>query len=263
MTYITTTAAAVRAPTTSGSIFSPLNGNSLSSPKSKLSFSESYYWDSTKADPLAVSCMIFRHAKAGNHAINTDLTCDSASELLTDEDIVLAETIRRYYSRKLMLAALCDKEFTSFRQSLSEFLTGDACSSRVIDGIETYTWSSKMTGLIHKLPRLYEYDMILEDLASNHTPACENSALHGPTKLSLVKKIKSHRKSEPHYEYWFKNENQNLAKISLPIYNSPLLPLWENHISVPEVTLLVKLSSIKQLDACVYHSVSIWELLPR
>lgn len=256
---------------TAATVFPQINStNSLTQLSNDLftTFGERTNIITSKIDPLVASCALHRETTQNPDSriahMSLEYNTDLIEEYVTKEDIDRASVIRQYYANKLLLIQLKDVELTPFRQSLSEFVNG--ISLTVSSDKTDYSWPSKITGLICKLPRFYEYD---QELASmfNGRKFCEppvytdinNTKIR--LKLKLIKTLKSHRKSEPVTEYWFTDQYENVVKLSLQTSNNPLLVLWQEYLKQESISITSTHVPLKrQLDDFNYYSIKQWNI---
>lgn len=209
----------------------------------------SYKMIEISQDLLVLSCSLFR-TKSTQGILDR-----SNFENITDEDVELAEKIRNYYSSKLTIWSLVDKELSPFRKDLYSYLTGP---SRV--------FQEKMLPLVYRIPCFYEYDTMFDQLKTGlqvTVPEGRRSVelyreceLFPLGKTHKVRKLKRNR-----YEYWFKDSNCHMYLLSVDDIN-PLIPLLNREFHRKSMRVNGCFSPKTRNDIGVYVlSGNNWEIL--
>lgn len=135
---------------------------------------------------------------------------------VNDSDIELANAIRDYYSKKLMMWALTsDRQLTPFRKDLSHFISSDGKN-----------FKEEMIPLVFRLPEFYEYDLFIDNIIT--TCKEKTITLKSYQYLFLGKINKTTRKNKK-IEFWFMGKQNTLCRLSLE-HNNILIPILENII---------------------------------
>jgi hypothetical protein len=143
---------------------------------------------------------------------------------VTPGDISQANTIRDYYSKKIMMWKLKNIPLTSFRNDLNTFIHSDG-----------KTFKENMMPLAYRLPEFYDYDIEFEKMSLEHNK--EITKLSTPNKeLKFVKKLFVNNRRLKRNEYWFSDANNNLVSINIEA-NNPLLSLLDVTLSKGDITL--------------------------
>lgn len=141
---------------------------------------------------------------------------------LNEEDVILANNIRDYYSKKLMWLKIKGLTLTRFREDLNQFIHSDGLK---VD-------ESKF-GMIYRLPEFYEYDITLDNIFSNHNSKIDHvHPKRMAKKLSYVDLTIRTFKCQKQFQYWFSDDDKNLVCIKLDVHN-PLINIWEQLIDKP------------------------------
>jgi len=157
-------------------------------------------------DSLITSCKNYRVRQTLDH---------EKYYSITDADRQMANDIRDYYSKKLMVRTLKGKPMSKFRQDLSTYLTNNY----------TVRYPEKYEGMIYRLPEFYAYDQEIDKLRidSNNT---EQQTGIGVRTLTPVKKLVSTNKSGTVFHYWFHDAKKYLYKMYVSKDNE-LQPLFD------------------------------------
>jgi hypothetical protein len=136
---------------------------------------------------------------------------------VNEEDRGRANTIRDYYSKKIMVWRLKNERFTGFREDMNEFIHGDGKKFR-----------EEMCPLVYRLPEFYDYDSAFDEIAREHNFKVSQTEQHQADRktLSLVKTFNVGKKYSKRKEYWFSDEQNNLVSMSIE-HNNILIPLLD------------------------------------
>jgi hypothetical protein len=167
-------------------------------------------------DSLIVSCKNYRVRQTLDPEKNYNIS---------DVDRQLANDIRDYYSKKLMVRTLKGKPMSKFRQDLSTYLTNNY----------TVRYPEKYEGMIYRLPEFYAYDQEIDKLRvdSNNT---EQQTGIGVRTLTPVKKLVSTNKSGTVFHYWFHDAEKHLYKMYVSKDNE-LQPLFDGIFEKTELVV--------------------------
>ncbi len=179
-------------------------------------------------DSLAISCKNFRIRQAINKYPN-------AYEI-SDVDRQMANDIRDYYSKKLMVRTLKGKSMSKFRQDLSTYLTNNY----------TVRYPEKYEGMIYRLPEFYAYDQEIDKLRMESNNV-EQQATIGVRTLKPVKKLLSTNKSGTVFHYWFHDSNKHLYKMYVSKDNE-LQPLFDCIFDKDELKVSARFTPANQDD---------------
>ena len=173
-------------------------------------------------DLLALSVCWARYRKirheSGPQPTITKLLDSELFRLITDDDIVQANVIRDYYSKKIMVLKLKNVGFTSFREDLNSFIHGNG-----------KTFKESMLPLAYRLPEFYEYDVEFEQMSFEYNKEVKRvDEQHVTTtkQLKFIKKLSVNTKHNKRKEYWFSDSYNNLVNVNIETSN-PLLSLLD------------------------------------
>lgn len=183
-------------------------------------------------DLLALSVCWARYRKVRNnpgvHPTITKLLDSELFRLVTDEDVDKANTIRDYYSKKIMVWKLKNIILTNFREDLNKFIHSDG-----------KTFKETMLPLVFRLPEFYEYDVEFEQMSFEYNREVkhqESTYSRVKKQLTFIKTLEVNTKRQKRKEYWFSDSHNNLVTLSVETHN-PLISLLDmtlnnNHINV-------------------------------
>lgn len=177
----------------------------------------------------------------------TSMTDKILFDNITNDDRARAESIRDYYSKKLMLWSLNDIKLTNFRQDMKKLIQSDG-----------KIFQENMKPLAYRLPEFHDYDVQFDEMFIQHNTQVkqERQKQIKQKKLSLVNTVVRKRKYTTTKEYWFSDEQDNLNIISVNKDNS-LISLLDLHTKNP---FMVSALSCKQIrdnrEYCVLEKYS-------
>lgn len=185
-------------------------------------------------DLLALSVCWARYRKMKGEAILqphiTKLLDGELFRLVNNEDIELANTIRDYYSKKIMVWKLKNINLTPFRQDLNTFIHS-----------EGKTFKETMLPLVYRLPEFYEYDVEFEKMSFEYNKevklhATSSQVIGDEKNLKFIKQLTVNSKRLKKIEYWFSDNYNNLVQLNVENSN-PLNSLLQKVITQGDITL--------------------------
>jgi len=150
--------------------------------------------------------------------------------LVNNEDIELANNIRDYYSKKIMVWKLKNINLTPFRQDLNTFIHS-----------EGKTFKETMLPLVYRLPEFYEYDVEFEKMSFEYNKevklhATSSQVIGDEKNLKFIKQLTVNSKRLKKIEYWFSDNYNNLVQLNVENSN-PLNSLLQKVITQSDITL--------------------------
>lgn len=176
----------------------------------------------TEEDILAVSVAAFKCRNKQNN-ITTFYTGNLLNkelfDLVTEKDREHANSIRNYYSKKIMLWKLKGIKLTKFREDLNDYIHGD-----------NKKFKEEYIKIAYSLPNFYDYDTKVENLLSPFNkilPKCNTNYVSEIKKITYIGKTIRSRKTLKRAEYWYHDDNMNIICMAFAVEN-PLLPILES-----------------------------------
>ena len=178
--------------------------------------------DSTE-DLLALSVTWFRLRNTGASLPVHTLTSEVLYKELTQQDRDVADSIRKYYSQKLMVLKLKNNNLSKYRQDLNSFIHGS-----------THIFKKDILPLVYRLPEFYLYDIDFDQLKSEHNVVIKNfiKPVRSKHKLTFAKSFVVGKSVNKRKEFWFSDEDKNLVNLTV-LNNNPLISLLENQFTSP------------------------------
>lgn len=200
-------------------------------------------------DPLVLSCTLFRLSKEDFTYRSSGLMTHVLSNLITEQDRLLAEEIRKDFSHKLVLFVMQVGPLSKYKTELNTFLT--SCFKQA-DG--SYITPEKYSGMIYKLPYFHEYNHAQLALFNDTTKKVDGlDSFDGSVALSFMSKLDPRtKKSKNKIEYWFKDDKQNRVMLSLDKTN-PLRDIFDDALT--DMPLLVTGKFFKHSNYSVEYYV--------
>lgn len=134
-------------------------------------------------------------------------------DLISNESITLAQTIRDFYKQKYAYTMFMGEEVSPFQRSLMGFLTQSNMNELKEDDL----------GMLMSLPRMYQEDLEIIEMMGNFESFPE--PIPGPQKddyvrrpLILFSKRKSKMANKGRHDYWFMDNKSQLYRLMLPTY---------------------------------------------
>ncbi len=207
-------------------------------------------------DPLLISCTLYRLIKESRESdsisyLNWSLN-EHANQLvnkITDQDRVLAESVKSYYMSKLLMAKLRGDDFTKFKTDLMQYLHNSP-----------NTLTSRFVGMVYKLPYFYEYDMqLIEIFGGEHKDlGTARQRDREDITLTFIAKADNGQKRARHYEYWFKDDSDTRILLEVEKHN-PVRNLWEHSIQSGKLNVSTFLEK-KRRDNLEFYVAKAWTI---
>ena len=152
----------------------------------------------------------------------TKLLDSELFRLVTEDDIVRANVIRDYYSKKIMVWKLKNIKLTQFREDMNTFIHSNG-----------KTFKENMMPLVYRLPEFYEYDIEFEKMSFEYNKEVKRQeSIHVIERkhLTFIKSLSVNTKRLKKIEYWFSDNHNNLVQMNIETSN-PLHSLLEKVIT--------------------------------
>lgn len=171
-------------------------------------------------DLLVLSCVWYRlrQERNANKSIGvnpTKLVDRVLFQNIHEEDRELAGKIRDYYSKKIMMLKLKSVPFTKYRNDLNHFIHSDGMK-----------FEESICGLVYRLPEFYQYDIEFDEMISECKREVQPKQSRATHTLKHIGTLRVNKRTSKKVEYWFKNENDEIANITIEPHN-PLLKVWD------------------------------------
>jgi hypothetical protein len=175
-------------------------------------------------DPLAVQCSMRRNGTYDSKSYpGLSAYANTTLDKVTVEDIELADDIRNYYSKKLLVHTLAGHKLSKYRSDLSQFLVQ---SKSKLD--------ERYFGIISTLYDFYIYDTTLDRIWSEHITGGINNftpEVRGEYRFMPVGLLKRKTRVARYNMYWFKMVDSGMAAV-IPVRtdngSGPLVEMWDS-----------------------------------
>jgi hypothetical protein len=207
-------------------------------------------------DLLALSCAwhrIRQKIKSGadhNYHRITSLLDDKLFDLVQQEDKEKADSIRNYYSKKLMMLTLLEIKFTQFREDLNEFLQGNGKK-----------FKEQFLPMVYRLPEFYETDLQFENIKSNFELDIKEDSrkflrsrgVETTFEFMPIASLKKENKSMKRTEYWLKTKSNKFGYVLVLDDVNPLKSLWEREFK--KQTIVMDATMVPKIRDGLYYYV--------
>ncbi len=231
-----------------------LNGSSFSDVRQSPSITKFEAYESPE-DILTLSCTLQRLRATGEFGLR--VLDDVVMRKVSIEDRTKAESIRDYYSKKIMMGNLTDKMYkSSFRRDLAAFIMADGKRFKNND-----------IGMACYLPDFYDYDTKLDSIKSQVETTLDVSS-SSPTVMKLdvvnltpLSKITKKTKNNKQLEYWFKDDKVNAAVVLSLDPKNQLIKIWDGIFNDSSSLSMSGFFHRTSLDGFEYFRVTNWDLV--
>jgi len=209
-------------------------------------------------DILVLSVAWKRLRDAGVHGTVSKLLDRTLFSLVIPEDRTVANEIRDYYSKKIMMLKLKGIDLTPYRTDLNTFIHSDGMKFR-----------EDVFGMVYYLPQFYTYDNELDEVREKvKTTDLISNVIKMPGKgipqdksLEPIAKIKFVNKRLKQKQYWFKDVHTDGGVVLSFDNKNPLEHIWDHMFETKELLSIRGHYFLKERDNFEYFSVSDWNLL--
>ena len=208
--------------TTTVNILNAINARKSISTLDEL-FNQEYREDPIKFDvnPLVLSVRL-KKIKTADPTQWFRLEDPTVKAKLMGEDFNEAESIKDYYSKKLMWNSLKDSKLSDYRSTLMSLLSQ----------VKT-TLTKKEVGMIVTLPYFYEEDQVLDSIAKNYQvadcPVVKPNLTKFQREMVYVHTTSRWINKTKFIFYWFADDNQYVYNIQIEEGN-PLRKFFEDAV---------------------------------
>lgn len=172
---------------------------------------------------LEKSCCLYRLQTKSNNFLFSSILDERLTDLICLDDLDLANNIREFYSKKIIMAALNQENVSSFRKDLAHFLAN-----------ESENISDKTVGLVQQLPHFYVSDKLIQKLKEHEFKVIPKSNLNKLIKTPFNEKIVPLNsctikiRGIKNKHYFFKTKDNSFPVVIKLQYSNPLIHLWEH-----------------------------------
>ena len=170
-------------------------------------------------DPVALACASYRAF------LETSIRWTELNDVtVTDQDCEQAEVIRKYYSDRILMAAVAARgEMSDFRRKLYGLLIKQS-------GIKKCD-----IGLLYRLPYFYAedtaMDQVMEQTKSVNVDFPRTREVHG--EFQMIKRISVSRRSGETVQLWLQKDSSSVPYMIASKLDNPFLHLVESILKQP------------------------------
>lgn len=178
---------------------------------------------------------------------------------VTHEDRTMAEQIKEYYSKKVMMWKLKGTgKLSPFRDDMNKLIHSDML-----------TFKENMIGIAYWLPEFYQYDVDMDLVKAVVTKdqsfekldkAGKPGTLKVTETLIPIKRVMRKTKRTKKFEYWFKDTQYNAGVVINLEEKNQLQHLWDTMFNKNEPITIEGQFTRRHLDDFEYYSVGHWKL---
>ena len=202
-------------------------------------------------DLLVMSVTAHRLRESEPHNNWSDITNETLlGSKIIEQDRVVADNIRDFYSKKFLILALMGRPLSTYRQDLSVFIHGDGKK-----------YVQKTVGLAYRLPEFYYYDLAFNKMSKSLQRSLDFTTLKTENKTATVNPINKFSinfKRTKATEYWFTDSENRMYALEVANDNS-LKNLWEREFVKGPVSIKGTYRP-RRRDDITYFSIEKWEL---
>jgi hypothetical protein len=153
----------------------------------------------------------------------TSITDKVLFDHMTPEDRQRADTIRDYYSKKIVMWNLKGVNLSKFRQDMSSLVHSDG-----------KVFKENIRPIAYRLPEFYDYDMKFDEMVRqfNRTTTQQTRSVRKTKTLTLQNVFLTGTKYSKRKEFWFTDEENNLVTFTVQQDNI-LVSLLEKYAQNP------------------------------
>ena len=249
----------------SASITSSLKALNINSPSTYQSFdvfgSNEYIkkYEMIESAESILTLSVAAHRLLKDTSIYYKITDREVFNKIISEDRALAETIKDYYSKKIMMWKLQgNNKLSSFREDMNKLIHSDML-----------TFKENMIGIAYWLPHFYQYDIDLDVIKSELTVSQDFQSMDklgkpGTLKISEnlipVARLQRRTKRNKHFEYWMKDEKHNAGVVIELEDKNQLQHLWDSIFNQKQPLKIDGWYTRRQRDGFEYYSIKNWTL---
>ena len=169
---------------------------------------------------------------------------------IIEQDRIVADNIRDFYSKKFLILALMERPLSSYRQDLCIFIHDDGKK-----------YVQKTIGLAYRLPEFYYYDLAFNEMSKSLQRSLDFTTLKTENKiktLNPINKFTVNLRRTKGTEYWLTDSEKRMYALEINNDNT-LKNLWEREFVNGPVSIKGTYRP-RRRDDITYFSIEKWEL---
>lgn len=179
---------------------------------------------------------------------------------VTPEDKVMADQIKDYYSKKVMMWKLKGNgQLSPFRDDMNKLIHSDGL-----------TFKESMIGIAYWLPVFYQYDIDMDLIKMNINTNQNFEQMNKDGKpgvlkltetLTPIKRLDRKTKRSKLHEYWFKSGDSHNAGVVIHLEEkNQLQHLWDKLFNLKEPMKIEGFYSRRRRDDFEFYSITNWSV---
>ena len=175
------------------------------------------------------------------------------------EDRIMADQIKDYYSKKVMMWKLKGNgQLSRFREDMNKLIHSDML-----------TFKENMIGIAYWLPYFYHYDIDMDIVKSQLTTNQNFEQMNKDGKpgvlrlteeLIPLKRLERKSKRTKSFEYWFKNAEYDAGVVIHLEEKNQLQHLWDTIFNKKEPLKIEGYYTRRHRDDFEYYTINNWKL---
>lgn len=183
------------------------------------------------SDPLAIVVEFYDRAMQP-WEMYEQLTSKNTLPTLSAKSLATADTIRKYFKNKILMRRLKNEHVSEFMIDTEALL-------------ESSSVRQDRLNILVKLPMFYHESIVTEGLLKDHNSLESDRGLYNSEEVwSFVKRIDRFSRNQKTQNFYYKNKNNNLLRVSVP-YKDMGSSIWDYISKKKEIGIKAPLPKVR------------------